>query len=247
MHYAFAHNGKHYLYAHIRKNASSAFVNFLVEKLPRHIRHDARTMRSLNLKLAPKRHAQINRRYCSIFVYRNPLERLVSLFNNKFVEDPDPYSQQSLNQNFEHITHTRFVDTTFSDFVRGYLQRYFRLFSAGWVLDAHVIPQADCLWPIHYSHVIRFEHLHEDLSLILGKETANQYFSRKVNSTSTRLYDDPSSDIPVSDLRQRFAQSGELPSPQAYCDGEIQSIIRQLYAIDYELGSLIGATHQKAR
>lgn len=249
VHYAFGHNGQQCLYAFIRKNASSAIAEFLEPKLPSRLAKNSDIMRRLHLGFAAKQRSQLDRCQCRFFIYRDPLERLVSLFNNKFVQNlyQDQSDLESLLINFEHITKTRYVDATFSDFVRVYLQRYFRLFSNRWLLDAHVVPQADHLWPVYYTHVVRFEHLHEDISIVLGKDTADEFFSRKVNSTSTRRYEDPSSDTTVSDLRRRFTETGELPSLRAYISDELEVIIRNLYAIDYELGSIIGVTGEVGR
>ncbi|WP_108883002.1 sulfotransferase family 2 domain-containing protein [Anderseniella sp. Alg231-50] len=245
-HYAFTHNARHYLFCWIPKNASTTMFDFMWKKIPPDFRRDAKKMPRLFRFFGARRRTHVDRSQCSFFIYRNPVDRLVSLFNNKFVQSSTLTGddRESLILSFEYFTLTSPLDTTFSDFVRVYLQRYLRLFSGNWLLDVHVIPQADCLWPIHYTHVLRFECLHEDISLVLGKDTADQFFTRKINSSSTARYDDPSAKTAVSELRRRFAETGELPSLRAYVDDELEAIIRNLYAIDYELGSLIGVAEQ---
>ena len=239
-HFNFEHNGQQYLYAHIRKNASSSFASFLASKLDPGFYPNEDVVYRLNRKLAPTRRAQLYRSECSFFIYRDPIERLVSLFNNKFIEHANENYPQSIIENYEILAQKQYLGATFAEFVKVYLRRYFHSFSNGWLLDAHVIPQADHLWPIHYSHVIRFEHLFEDTAAALGKDVAGAHFSKKNNATSTKRYETPSSYSTVAQLRARYVRSGDVPSKNAYIDTELEEILRDLYAVDYELGSMIG-------
>lgn len=231
-HFTFSLENKRYVYPFIRKNACSSFAKFIRDLEVGSKYPPEKTIEVLTRKTAVRHQRQVNASDCNFFIFRNPADRLVSLFNDKFIQGS---GDDSLIANFHMLTGMDYRDSTFHDFVHKYLARYLRPFSNRWLVDAHVIPQADHLWPIRYDCVISLDTLHSEACRLWRLELADRYFKTPLNATSSVRYDSFSLHTRVSQLIEEFARSGGVPGTHAYIDDAVDKTIRRLYAVDYEM------------
>ena len=182
-HLAFELGGKRIRYAYIRKNGCSAF------KIAMGFPHDVR----IGLIQPYHRCGLLRRRYdATIFVWRDPVERIVSLYRNKIIDDVN-------GEDIQRRLHTfagggRIDFDVFVDFCC----------RAG---DPHCRPQAAHLKPIRYTHAIPLARLHEAMTDILGLEAAAPFAQRVNSSRQTQV---TISDVSRERIRHHYAQDYRL-------------------------------------
>lgn len=153
-HLTFELAGKRIRYAYIRKNGCSAFkeaMGFgggLLADIPESYR--AR---------------RLGRHDATIFVWRDPEERLVSLFRNKIL---DRNGADDLIRRY---------GTTMRE-APGCFERFVEF--AGQFADPHCLPQAAHLKPLRYTHAVPLASLHATMVGIVG-EAAAAVFAAPVN------------------------------------------------------------------
>lgn len=150
----------------------------------------------------------------SIFVYREPIDRLVSAFNNKFIVK---HGHEDIFRNFEKRMEKSAAKATFEDFVE-YTRRPFNS------LDPHVWPQKAHLLDIEYTLVIKIENLTDVISNNFPSLAC--HFSQSYNSTKkvlssdedlTRVPADQLVPISISNVERLWADIEERYS----CDVEM--------------------------
>lgn len=149
--------GKRIAYAYIRKNACSAFKVALGFSPSTQVKEIAP---NYPFERWPWYHA-------TIFVWRDPEERLVSLYRNKILDRQDaadllPDYRSTMGE--EPSTFEKFAEYA----------------SLG--ADPHCRPQYDHLKPLRYSHAIPLVHLHEAMVEIVGSEAARP-FAQNTNAS----------------------------------------------------------------
>jgi hypothetical protein len=233
-HFELPIDGKKVIYCYIRKNACTAFKNLICEESP--MRHDLQNCRSKHNFMI--RHHSVRSltqlRHASdvIFVHRDPIDRIISLYVNKFIVRTEA---KDILSSFEKTTGLNPDKTSFRQFVLRYLHLPFKK------IDPHCRPQASCLAPLKYSRVIQINELHASMTEIIGSDLADKYFGARANMT-TYGKTEPSSDgratvdIESGALRKAYFESGEAPHiSQFKHDKSICSAISELYAKDYSL------------
>lgn len=224
--------GKTICYAYIRKNACSVFKKLIVDEVAKcrdvHYETIVEAMYHFHVgnvdaaRKAPKR----------IFVIRDPLERVVSGFLNQIVFKIDtPYPEMF------NVIKTDLgldpADLTFHTFVEQYL--------CGLSLaqiNAHFHPITVILGPIEYTHVLWDRYLYEDVALVLGKDTADAYFTKPLNSTSkiSNYAADDACLLSARDIFETFKSSGKVPDKGSFlCMDAVQDRLRNAYQRDLEL------------
>lgn len=155
-HFLLPIGGKRILYAYIRKNACSAF-KAAVGMSDAHVG-----------QLVDAFRWRFWQRYdAAIFVYRDPVERLVSLYRNKVLDDSgngDILKAYRTAMGEEPSTFERFVEFAAQD------------------SDPHCIPQQQHLKPIRYTHAIPLGGLHDRMASLVGDKAAEP-FRRRVNAS----------------------------------------------------------------
>ena len=147
--------GKLIRYAYIRKNGCSAF------KAAIGFPSDTKVS-----EIKPGHRAGFFGRYdATIFVWRDPEERAISLYRNKIV---DRVNGEDILEKFRAFAGD--CEPTFEKFME------FSETNA----DPHCIPQSSYLQPIFYTHAIPLARLHEAMVGIAGANAA-QPFARSVN------------------------------------------------------------------
>lgn len=155
-HFTLPIGDKRIAYAYIRKNGCSAFKKAV--GLP-----DAHVGQLVdNFRWRPW-----HRRDATVFVWRDPVERLVSLYRNKVL---DGTGADDIIRSYRSTMGEE--PSTFERFVEFAIQ----------FKDPHCIPQHKHLKPIRYTHAIPLGRLHEHMVRIVGEEAAKP-FKRRVNAS----------------------------------------------------------------
>ena len=210
-----------FVYPVIRKNACTTFSRLI---------HATQTPGS---DPTVRTFGQLRGADCRFFVFRNPVDRLLSTWHNNLVIDPD--TSNSIAENFRDLSGCDPERATFEIFVDRYLGNHLRPVGHRWPVDLHLVPQADHLWPINYEFVLSMESLFADASVLFGKAIAVRFFRTPHNRTWTRKYGEPMATRPVAELRKLVRDTGKAPHKQDYLTRDLREQIRELYAVDFDL------------
>jgi hypothetical protein len=229
--------GRRIVYCYIRKNGCSAFKRLIVDSSPQETKP---TVGAERMGFCLQHHsARYPKDFVAadhiIFVYRDPLERVVSLFKDKFVAQS---GAADIFKNYLEVTGQAPEDATFSDFVDRYLGH-------NWTrLDSHVLPQRRHLAPVIYTDAIPLRKLHVGMSRVVGAEVADAYFKKPSNSTPRLILDDvkDASDLSAGYLRARFRACGAMPDGGAFLKGKHRQRLEALYREDRMFGDLSALT-----
>lgn len=182
LHLGFRLGGKRIAYAYIRKNGCSTFKRALGFSPSTDIR-----------AIAPLHRWTLWHRYdATIFVWRDPEERLKSLFRNKIIERKDDYDilpAYRLIMGEEPSTFEKFAE--------------FASLNA----DPHCVPQSKHLKPIRYSHAIPLPRLHEVMVDIVGAEAAEPFAH---NTNASEQIDVEVTDRARALIRKHYARDYEM-------------------------------------
>ena len=235
-------SGEKIIYAYIRKNACTAFRKFINRKT-----HPKYVMSKLMLiNHFPRDHIRGNMRYFArrmsdsqpynkkrIFVYRDPIDRVISFYVNKLVEKKTAID--SIN-NYNKLMGKDAGDCKIANLVE-YIASDLAL------LDVHLIPQKSHLYRCSYQ-AIRIDELTSIMVDILGKELGLRYFSRKENSSQGVNVRDAGhteveeigqySDFTANEL-QKIVESGSVLRKEYLVTTELIDAVRQVYSKDYQM------------
>jgi hypothetical protein len=161
-----------------------------------------------------------------IFVYRDPLQRAVSVFVDKFVVRN---GNRDIFVNFQSVSGIQPDAATFDLFVLEYLSK------SPLYIDPHCIGQSHHLLPLLYTEAIPLASLSKSMRRIIGDDLAARFFLEKTNSIAGPRFDTPSHDIAAGALHQRFRQEGETPSHRSLLTEPTVQILRKVYRDDLNL------------
>ncbi|MCG5535571.1 sulfotransferase family 2 domain-containing protein [Ectothiorhodospira mobilis] len=228
-HYVFEASGRRVAYCYIRKNASTAFKRLIVDSSPH---REALEDCGSRIRFLERYHREDRLKALAacdyrIFVYRDVLRRMASLFVNKFVlsegaADISKDVAQRLGRPVEALSFERFVEA-YLDGARNVNE-----------LDPHVWEQVSHLRPLHYTHAIPLERLEADMASILGRDRAREYFGRKVNVAGAGKGID-AADVAswdVASLRARHGLDGSLPTYAQLLRADLASCLSRIYRRD---------------
>jgi hypothetical protein len=224
-HFRFQANGRTITYCYIRKNACSAFKKLITgvsphqEQLAAHPEamsflsrhHRVRSLR--DLMAADHR----------IFVYRDPIERAVSLYKNKFIAQLD---HTDIFASYHRRTGRDPLQASFRDYVLHYLGHDQS------ALDPHCHSQIRQLAPALYTEAIPMRSLHEAMAGILGADLAGRYFRIRVNATEAVEDPAPAAHRAAADLHEAYQASGRMPANAALLEPALLQRLQELYADD---------------
>ena len=229
-HFRFHVGGRTFAYCYIRKNACSAFKKLIVD-LSEH-RHlcppDRNPIDFLVRYHQEDSLAALSRCDATVFVYRHPVERLASLFINKFVMRS---GCDDIFADFRQATGREPGTVSFRGFVGGYL--------SGDLLarDPHVWPQHAHLHHIRYTDAVFIGDLRPHMSALLGPELAERYFGKKTNASEGRTAATNSclGTWSADELAETFRARGILPGADQIATPDIAEEIAGIYADDLRL------------
>lgn len=217
-HFVITAGGREFLYAYIRKNGCSAFKSLMQGTgAPYGQRHPV-----------PK--AVFEEYSTRVFVWRDPIERAVSGFLNKFVQQT---GHRDVFRSYWETTGCDPEDARFEDVVASYLS----LPDAK--IDPHFRGQANHLAPIAYTHAIRLEELSEKIRPIVGDNWAQKCFKQRLNrSSGLKVLNLPEAgQMTTSELNRHFAAGQGLPPLSALVTDNIRRDLMDRYASDVAMVS----------
>lgn len=229
IHFRFRVGGRQFVYCYIRKNACSTFKSFVISRSDERFSPEEQT----DLSFLSQHHGvananQITSADYTFFVYRDPYERLVSLYLNKFV---NRYTSIDIENSYKKWTGQDADDASFSDFVSTFCSPPFK------AKDPHIRPQARHLFKIRYDKAVPMSGLYNFACEEFGAELADLHFQKPVNATlkATAPWSGDAVAATARQLRQHFDKSGRLPKTSDFADPVLIDLVKDRYAIDYEL------------
>lgn len=215
--------GRRVLYTYIRKNACTSFVNLIRSMSGTGFgRKRLASIQDCRIFRAHSREKEFTDR---IFVYREPFDRCVSAFLNKFVQTRE---RNDAVKNFEYTLKICVDDASFQDVAFRYVQHDFSL------IDPHFWPQKSYLGRLTYTAPIALTHLFEHTRELFGKEIAKHFFYERVNSSrfSGQSVSESLVSVKVSDLRNMLSQGIRIQK-RNFFDEAVFAAVRFRYADDY--------------
>ena len=184
----------------IRKNASSALVRFLRSLLGDD--SSTRASRLEILKLFSSNHEEAATARDRLLILRDPVERVRSVYQNKFVDlVGDGKQPGDIGLEAERITGRSARDFDWESFVFEYVL-------SGKAVDPHFKPQVAHLGSISYNRVVLLEALPIAMANIIGPELAQVFFARKFNESHGA--EELASQQATGALREFYAADYEL-------------------------------------
>lgn len=175
-HFQFKADGKRIAYCRIRKNGCSTIQRFIVKTSPFNIdgredgfaflrqRHRVRSLGAL--RAADHR----------ILVYRDPVERIRSVYVNKFLQRQ---GSTDLLGSYHLVTGKDPDEASFEDFILDYVSKLKDV-----PVDPHVWPQYWHLCNVIYDRAFPLDNLYEAMLQMIGEDMAARFFQTKVNSSA---------------------------------------------------------------
>lgn len=234
-HYRFEVGGCNYAYTYIRKNACTAFKNFLAELAGANgqVAQDDK-IHLIKRELKIRRRAELQQANVAFFVYRDPVQRFCSLYKNKFIARD---GHEKLFDNVRALSglepDTLSAERVLGDFVAGRFGK--RRINLKRAIDSHFLPQQHYLAPIRYDMAIHIDALEATMSELLSPLIGHRYFGKCVNSTRAPTYTQAVHDQPSLALHRHYLETGEMPSDAALVTPAMVSLIRALYHDDYTM------------
>ena len=227
-HFHVEFEGRRIIYCYIRKNACTAFKALIVNHSPGPGMSPGET--AIDYLLDHHR-AEYRRDIVGadrvVFVYRDPINRSISLFKNKFIQRS---GNDDIFRDYERVTGADPDRATFEDFVMRYLG------SDTGPNDPHTRSQRSHLLPIVYTDAIPITALREHMAEVLDGPTADKYFRRKLNASenSSTYTDSSASRTPAHALHEVLLREGSFPSRASFLGGgnDIEGRLRAIYSQD---------------
>jgi hypothetical protein len=235
-HFCISMDKKRVAYCYIRKNACTSFKYLLSRKPTIAIR----VKKAIGLKnyndrdhLANIKHLLIRKDnykngdyHETIFVYRNPVDRAISTYLNKFVASS---GAADIHRNYRSVMARNPENATFLDFLM-YAGHDFS------DIDCHLWPQKAHLWDIEYSRAIDINSLYDEMTELIGSTLAEKFFSKRSNATESDGCSISDSLIDVSAVTLRdMKQRGASFDKSSFLSSETEEIIERRYKDDYEM------------
>ena len=221
------------VYSYIRKNASSAFKVYLSRHPGPWVALRRRLVRRNPHRLADIAHLRVDRDGDlngfdgGLFVYRDPLERMVSLYINKFVHS---LAAGGAKASYRRITGKAPEEASFRDFL-DYLEAPFA------ELDVHCYPQKAHLLDIPYRHCLPLKQLEGGMAPLIGAGEAATFFGAPKNPSDRggREAEGFLGDIPAGELRVRRLKL----KPANLLDRDARAALERRFAQDVEMVAAI--------
>ncbi|MBU2963479.1 sulfotransferase family protein [Citreicella sp. C3M06] len=211
-------DGKAILYTYIRKNACSAFKRLMAEKSP----DKTPGLKKFKQFRVPLDNVSFDE---AIFVYRDPFDRAISAFLNKFV---DKSGNADIFESFKSQTGKDPYTATFRDFTQ-YLDAPFKN------LDPHVWPQKSHLLEVDYTLPLEMK----ELPATMAKKfpSISEAFQKPVNkSYKHETHTGDLCDIPVDQITSAGKENFE----------GLRDVLESIYETDMKMIKELKALRHKA-
>lgn len=223
-------DGVDILYTYIRKNACTSFKRLFKTYSSYNFHDSGGDLKGMAHNHLVKWAEEADKVSSKIFIYRDPLERVVSVFKNKFIQESGAVD---ITKDFLNVTGKNVEECTFYDFIFLYVSKI----KAEGNIDAHLLPQVWHLMPIEYNCAIPLEKVEIGMSEIIGREVAKTHFSKPVNSTSQNVSVDieDASNLTVNELRKIYQCEAIYPSLSSLVDADMEELLHSIYKDDYSM------------
>lgn len=198
-HFIFECEGKKYCFVNIRKNACSSFRRFIHKVDPRGPEDSDLAFRHFRVHYAAADLSEVVSCDERIVILRDPIQRLVSAYVNKFVAR---VGNEDIFNNYRGTTGKDPEQATIDDFVD-------YVCAAAGKLDAHVVPQSQQLMPLEYTSVFLMKNLPAAAVQLFG-DSLGQHFAKRVNSTPPKFERPTLSDASMGKLEAFYQRDMEL-------------------------------------
>jgi len=219
-------------YCYIRKNACTSFKNMFMDMAPKEMKKSP-DQRPIDFMRSNMRLRRQDIRTCDrlVFVYRDPIERIVSLYKNKFIVRN---GNTNIFGTYEMLTGKRPEETSFQDFVTDYFDNDFSK------LDRHVLPQRRHLHHALYTDVMPMERLYSHMRGVIGEELADKYFLHKSNASPITDIDESNvSHVSSRELFEAYSKSGVLPGNTQLLTDVLEGQLKHIFKEDIDLIEMI--------
>ena len=228
-HFTFEYNSSRFVYVYIRKNGCTSFKRFL-SYINTNQHESELAIQSLQKQCSVSWQWQINRAQEVIAVVRDPVDRVCSLFRNKFIQCD---GARDIQVNFERLCNIEPSHATFKNFVEDYLSILVLSNDRGSSLDPHCHAQVEHFWPIRYTRVFPIEHLGENAIQLFGEDAGAEFFQQRANTSTKNLFDTDASEVLSIDFRKHYERTGELPSNTSLLNDNLRQCIERIYFDDF--------------
>jgi len=224
LHLAFEVKGRRIVYAYIRKNACTAFKRYLVDRAPATPSQEGKAeILILKHYYTADFHRDFSTADRTVFVHRDPIDRAVSLYKNKFIEQQGAVD---IHRDYEQVVGASASEATFEQFVLRYLPA---------ARDPHARTQRSHLHPAVYSDAVPMESLYDCMRELLTPAIADNYFAKPINASGgcTREIADAAA-IGAHELRTDLKETGCCPDRESFVPtgGRLYKALLEKYAED---------------
>ena len=226
-HFQIKVNGQWYVFCAIHKNASSS-IRALVEAGSSKKRGaDESIFRFLFLNHLARDHREIERaRYVMVFV-RHPLVRVVSCFQNKFIQRQ---GNRTIFRDYMRVTKADPESVTFEEFVYNYLRPCFGVGSVKPGHDRHIYTQQQQLLPVNYDVIARVD----QFDTVMREIGLNDLLPERANATSGAVPIPGASRMTARVLHAHYRETGGTPDRASLLTPELEGEIKNLYRADLQ-------------
>jgi hypothetical protein len=214
--------GRKIAYTYIKKNGCSNFKVYLKRSTKAKSWRD----QAILAQRVSQRKLEQGNWDIRIFIYRDPFQRLLSAFLNKFVRQED---STVVLDNFEKLTGRSANEASFSDLL-GYIEHDLDS------IDAHFWPQKAHLAEADYNMPIPIKELSRQMIDLFGSQGPASIFTKPRNASAYSTENDLGlvHNIPVHALQNLVANGVHL-NPENFRAPEVYEHVRAFYQDDYNM------------
>jgi hypothetical protein len=168
--------GPDFAWTLIRKNGSSSMVNFLESRVPEAKEPKIRRLANISRFFGVDSQEAANAP-SRVLILRDPMERLQSLFINKFIHAHAVGRQISdIAKEAQKLTGQDWTEIGWEEFCLAYVLH-------PEASDPHLRRQSDHCGPIDYNAVAMIDSMPELMNRVVGKTLSGQWFRERTNSS----------------------------------------------------------------
>jgi hypothetical protein len=224
-HFQFEVNGEWYVFCAIHKNASSSIRALVETASPKERGADTSLFDFLFANhLVRKRHEIERAKHLMVFV-RHPVERMISCFANKFIQQK---GNRSIFHDYAKVTGANPQHATFNQFVNGYMRPCFRGRKVKSRHNRHIYTQQQQLLPVNYNVVAPVE----QFSVIVQVLGLGYLLPERINATSGAGAIPGASSMTAEELHALYQKTGKTPDMPSLLREELLKNINDLYHVD---------------
>lgn len=225
-HYYFHVDETKFGYCYLAKNGCTAFKNFITQtsRVRHKVDFDGSPIEYMGRYHRLRTYEDVETCDSMILVLRDPYERLISAYTNKFISRRGT----DIFQNYRKITNKSPDDLTFRSFIVDYCKDFD-------TRDPHVIPQAHYILPIRYDKTFMLADIYAEMSKIIPSELADKFFKKKSNEENYGLTVKAAIDQRSADLYKLQLTHNSVPKKENFYDAELEEIVKIRYQDDYAL------------